>query len=112
MLWEFNDLDDPDLGYSYGQPQIRRMANGKWAAIFTGGYNNSQALTGETACTGVLGDITDPTSATGCTTSATGFAYLYIVYLSGPNPTDGVWTEGTHYVKLVARGCHWRPLTP
>lgn len=43
VMWEFTDEDDPDLGYVFGEPQIRKMANGKWAAIFTSGYNNSEA---------------------------------------------------------------------
>ena len=40
VLWEFSDADDADLGYVFGEPQIRKMANGKWAAVFTSGYNN------------------------------------------------------------------------
>ncbi len=43
VLWEFTDEDDADLGYVFGDPQIRKMANGKWAAIFSSGYNNTTA---------------------------------------------------------------------
>ncbi|MEE4216316.1 MAG: PilC/PilY family type IV pilus protein, partial [Xanthomonadales bacterium] len=43
VMWEFTDEDDADLGYVFGEPQIRKMANGKWGAIFTSGYNNSEA---------------------------------------------------------------------
>lgn len=50
-MWEFNDADtdanalnnDVDLGYTYSRPQVARMANGKWAAIFGNGYNNTEA---------------------------------------------------------------------
>ncbi len=42
-LWEFSDSQDQDLGYSFSQPQIVRMANGQWAAIFGNGYNNTLA---------------------------------------------------------------------
>lgn len=49
--WEYTDAD---LGYTYSRPQIVRMANGVWAAIFGNGYQ--------------------PTTPTG-----TGRAYLYIV---------------------------------
>lgn len=42
-LWEFDDSDDPDLGYTYGRPQLAKMANGDWAAIFGNGYNNTEA---------------------------------------------------------------------
>ncbi|QBR84306.1 fimbrial assembly protein [Legionella israelensis] len=41
VLWEFTDADDPDLGLTYSQPSIVRLANGKWAAIFGNGYNNT-----------------------------------------------------------------------
>jgi type IV pilus assembly protein PilY1 len=36
--WEFTD---PDLGYSYSQAAIVKMASGQWAAIFGNGYNNT-----------------------------------------------------------------------
>ncbi len=42
VLWEFSDEDDPDLGYTFGTPQIKRMANGKWAVIIGSGLNNSE----------------------------------------------------------------------
>jgi type IV pilus assembly protein PilY1 len=42
-LWEFNDSDDEDLGYTYGRPQLAKMADGTWAAIFGNGYNNTEA---------------------------------------------------------------------
>jgi type IV pilus assembly protein PilY1 len=43
VLWEFSDADDKDMGYSYSRPAIVRMANGKWAAVFGNGYNNTEA---------------------------------------------------------------------
>lgn len=43
VLWEFTDANDADLGYTYGRPSIVRLANGKWAAIFGNGYNNTFA---------------------------------------------------------------------
>lgn len=42
-LWEFSDSDDVDLGYTYGRPQIAKMADGSWAAVFGNGYNNTEA---------------------------------------------------------------------
>ncbi len=41
--WEFSDTDDADLGYTYSRPAIVRMGNGKWAAVFGNGYNNTEA---------------------------------------------------------------------
>ncbi len=41
VLWEFTDQNDPDMGLSYSRASIVRLANGKWAAIFGNGYNNT-----------------------------------------------------------------------
>jgi type IV pilus assembly protein PilY1 len=58
VLWEFTDLNDADLGFTYSQPQIVRTTGGKWVAIFGNGYNNT---------------VTDGNAST------TGNAVLYIV---------------------------------
>jgi type IV pilus assembly protein PilY1 len=42
VLWELTDADDPDLGDTYSRPAIVRMANGRWAAVFGNGYNNTR----------------------------------------------------------------------
>ena len=60
--WEFTDTDDPDLGYTFSRPAIVKMANGKWAAVFGNGYNN-----------------TFDDTATGGQKSSTGQAALYII---------------------------------
>ncbi|MEN6585230.1 MAG: PilC/PilY family type IV pilus protein [Sulfuricella sp.] len=39
VLWEFSDATD--LGLTYGQPQIGRLHDGSWAAIFGNGYNST-----------------------------------------------------------------------
>jgi type IV pilus assembly protein PilY1 len=43
VLWEFTDTNDADLGYTFSQPSIVRLPNGKWAAIFSNGYNNTES---------------------------------------------------------------------
>lgn len=43
VKWEFTDTNDVDLGYTYGPASIVRLANGKWAAVFGNGYNNTVA---------------------------------------------------------------------
>ncbi|MGQ3888170.1 pilus assembly protein [Legionella sp. CNM-1927-20] len=43
--WEFTDVNDPDMGFSFGQASIVRLANGQWAAIFGNGYNNTHSDT-------------------------------------------------------------------
>jgi type IV pilus assembly protein PilY1 len=78
VMWEFNDTDDADLGYVYGKPVVRQMANGKWAAIVSGGYNNSE---GDTAV-------------------GTGRAFLFILFLDGPTGTNRTWQQGIDYIKI------------
>jgi type IV pilus assembly protein PilY1 len=39
VMWEYADATD--LGYTYSQPQIARLNNGQWAAIFGNGYNST-----------------------------------------------------------------------
>jgi len=43
VLWEFTDADDPDMGYSFSSPRIIRLNNGKWAAVFGNGLNNTDS---------------------------------------------------------------------
>lgn len=43
VLWEFTDGDDADLGFTFGRPTITRLANGKWAAVFGNGYDNTES---------------------------------------------------------------------
>lgn len=43
FLWEFTDKDDADMGYSYSAPQIVKLENGRWAAVFGNGYNSTEA---------------------------------------------------------------------
>lgn len=42
VLWEFNQEKDADLGYSYGQPFITRLAHGKWVVLLPAAYNSHQ----------------------------------------------------------------------
>ncbi len=78
VLWEFSDRDDADLGYTYGQPQIVKLANDKWAVLIGNGYNNAE------------GDGH---------ASATGRAALFILFLDR-TPGSRTWTLGTDYIKL------------
>lgn len=38
VKWEFTDVD---MGYSFSKPQIGRLPDGSWAAIFGNGYNST-----------------------------------------------------------------------
>ncbi|MEN8177073.1 MAG: PilC/PilY family type IV pilus protein [Pseudomonadota bacterium] len=42
VLWEFDDGDDSDLGYTYSQPNVVRLQDDSWAVIFGNGYNNTE----------------------------------------------------------------------
>lgn len=39
VLWEITSDDDDDLGFTFGDPIITRLADGDWVAIFGNGYN-------------------------------------------------------------------------
>jgi len=83
-LWEFTDRDDPDLGYTFSQPAVVKMANGRWAAVMGNGYNNTEA---------------DGNA------SATGQASLFILFTDGPPVgSGGAWTADTDYRKLTVPG--------
>lgn len=45
VQWEFSDrsTDGADLGYTYGQPFITRLANNKWVVLVPGSYNSNVA---------------------------------------------------------------------
>ncbi len=43
VMWEFDDSDDADLGYTYGKVQMAKMNDGSWVAVFGNGYNNTEA---------------------------------------------------------------------
>ncbi len=82
VLWEFTDRDDADLGYTFADPIIKKMSNGRWAVIFGNGYNNTFSD----------GSV-----------SATGRAYLYIVFVDGPSGTGKTWTLNTDYFKIALK---------
>ncbi|MGH8553323.1 MAG: pilus assembly protein, partial [Methylococcales bacterium] len=66
VLWEFTDLDiGGNLGFTYSKPTIAMMENGRWAAVFGNGYNDT-------------GD---------------GKAKMFVVFIDGG--LDGVWTDGS-----------------
>lgn len=89
VLWEFTDADDADLGYTFSQPAIVRMANGRWAAVIGNGYNNTE----------VDGNVSGV--GRNSTVLSAGKAALFIIYLDGPTGANRTWTRGTDYIKLV-----------
>ncbi len=79
VKWEFTDRDDPALGFVHGEPLIRRLKNGRYAALVTSGYN-ATAQDGYAA--------------------ATGTGHLFVLFLEGPTGPDKNWVEGSDYVKI------------
>ncbi|MCY7354815.1 MAG: fimbrial protein [Lysobacter sp.] len=41
VLWEWNNVTDPDLGYSMGKPLVLPLENGRWGAVFSNGYGGA-----------------------------------------------------------------------
>jgi len=41
VQWEFTNDDDADFGYVTSKATIAKMANGKWAAVVSNGYNST-----------------------------------------------------------------------
>nr|MDJ0806326.1 PilC/PilY family type IV pilus protein [Gammaproteobacteria bacterium] len=74
VLWEFDDSDDADLGYTFSQPNIVKLQGGAWAAVFGNGYNNT---------------VSDGS------VSATGNAVLFIVNLETGSVTKLDTGKGT-----------------
>lgn len=46
VLWEFNagSTGGANLGYTFGQPNVGRLANGKWVVLVPGGYFPTDSL--------------------------------------------------------------------
>jgi type IV pilus assembly protein PilY1 len=40
LLWEFDAIKEPNLGYTFGNPVITKRPDGKWVVLVTSGYNN------------------------------------------------------------------------
>ena len=68
VLWEFSDASDPgnseELGFTYSVPNLIRMQDGNWYAVFGNGYNNT---------------ADDDGDGTTTNDSTTGNAVLYVV---------------------------------
>ncbi|RTE64361.1 pilus assembly protein [Amphritea opalescens] len=41
VLWDLDEADLVDLGYTYSQPSIVKLANGDWGAVFGNGYGSA-----------------------------------------------------------------------
>lgn len=78
VMWEFSHRF-PDgagaarLGYTYGRPNFARLADGRWAAVFSGGYNSDDPVDRSTL--GLVNPTPDPVVGDG-------FSSLFVVDLA------------------------------
>ena len=79
VKWEFTGADDPAMGYVFADPVIRKLPNGKWAALISSGYNANEP---------------DGSATTN------GRAYLFVLFMDGPTGAGRSWVEGSDYVKI------------
>lgn len=56
VLWEFNDASSggADLGYTYAQPFITRLAHGGWVVLLPAAYNSAEADAAPGSGSGVM----------------------------------------------------------
>jgi type IV pilus assembly protein PilY1 len=96
-LWEFTDAN---MGYSYGRPEITKLANGTWVALLTSGYNNVNPGNGQ----GYLYAV-DVSNGTAIRTIGTGVGSSTLaisgVCATAPCPSGLAqirsWVENTRY---------------
>ena len=79
VKWEFTGEDDAAMGYVFADPVIRKMPNGKWAALISSGYNANEP---------------DGSASTN------GRSYLFVIFMDGPTGAGRSWVEGSDYVKI------------
>lgn len=84
VMWEFTDRDDADLGFTFSQPIVRKMNNGRWAVIFGNGYNSKESDDD-------VGNIQR---------RGDGRAFLYVLFLDGPTGAGRSWQINTDYYKI------------
>ena len=116
QLWEFNDVTGPkgdaDLGYTFSEPAIARLADGSWGAIFGNGYNSTEADGNVGSGNAVLyvvniqtgavikkldtltGPLKDPACTPGCTLATgrpNGLSGVTVVDVDGDDKADFVY---------------------
>ncbi len=79
VKWEFTDADDPQMGYLFSHPIIRKTNAGHWYAIFSSGYNAG-----------------DPDGAS----TTDGRAAIFMLKLTGPTGANGRWQQNVDYFRI------------
>ncbi len=105
VLWEFTSDDDADLGYTFSQPQITMMNNGKWAVVIGNGYNDNGSS--GTAKLFILfmeegldgwqdGDYVVLDTGSGSTTDRNGLSTPALLDVDGDQVTDFIYAGDLH----------------
>lgn len=123
VMWEFTDLDDHDLGYTYGPPSVVRLCttrdtsatgnpkpclDSKWAVVVGNGYNNDETDGYTSASTYAHVFILDAFTgallkkiSTNNAASPNGFAGLSVIDIDG----DGIFD---YAYGATIRGSMWK----
>jgi len=99
LLWEFDNTDDSDIGFTYGNPIITKKSDGTWVVLITSGYNN---ISGNNPGKGFLYVINAATGATitkyatgaGTSTTPSGLAQInaYVMDAESNNEAKFVYS--------------------
>jgi type IV pilus assembly protein PilY1 len=99
VLWEFDSTDDPDLGYTFSQPQIA-FTGTKWVAIFGNGYNDTGDgnaklfivdIIGGTDGSWDTGDVVKIDTGVGSSGDPNGLSTPRLADLDGDGTVDRAW---------------------
>lgn len=93
VLWDLDDSDLPELGYTFGHSSVVKLPDGTWAAIFGNGYNSANHKAGL-----YIVNLEDPsdvifidTEATGSSSSPNGLSSPLAVDLNNDKVADAVY---------------------
>ncbi len=75
LLWEFTAANNANLGYTFGSPIVTKLADGRWVALLTTGYNNGSR---DNDGTTVYGSVQDKLNQQ----PGDGIGRLYVVDIS------------------------------
>lgn len=95
LLWEFDANDEPNLGYTFGNPIVTKKPDGSWVVLVTSGYNNISDNSAFYALSSTKFKPNNPAQYT----TGDGRGYLYVLdAISGSKLSEiptGVGSTGT-----------------
>ena len=88
VMWELDAAGDSDLGYSYGQPVIARLNDGKWYAIMGNGYVSANGVAMLYIVDIDDGDVRKVSTSSGSSNSPNGLSAPTLVDLNRDGTAD------------------------